>query len=199
MSDDLVNQLTLNFLINKQQLQKLNKKPKEYDKSVEIQTYEPRIKKLFSDLLVSHPPDDLLFDVKNTFDIFIEKSIYYLKTHDENERIEIERNMHTSDQLIKEDIDYEREERDIEKGNYEEISECEKSKEDEDEDEDEEDEPIIVHGKNKIPTNGVEDMQKLPLNWFENVRQTYKKNQIIPRKKEPTMFEPTFRDIKKKI
>ena len=29
MSDDLVNQITLNFLISKQQLQKLNKKTKE--------------------------------------------------------------------------------------------------------------------------------------------------------------------------
>ena len=29
MSDDLVNQLTLNFLISKQQLQKLNKKTKD--------------------------------------------------------------------------------------------------------------------------------------------------------------------------
>jgi len=85
MSDDLVNQLTLNFLISKQQLQKLNKKTKEtteQQKIKEIQKYNDRIKLLFTKLLVSKPPDDLLFEVKIAFDTFIEKSIYYLKAHD---------------------------------------------------------------------------------------------------------------------
>jgi hypothetical protein len=56
MSDDLVNQLTLNFLISKNQLQKLNKKIKE-DASQLIQTdkelYGNRIKQLFNDLLIN--------------------------------------------------------------------------------------------------------------------------------------------------
>jgi len=50
-------------------------------------------------------------------------------------------------------------------------------------------------------SKGVDDIQKLPLDWFQNIRQNYKKNQIIPMKKEQNIIftETTFRDIKKKI
>ena len=51
MSDDLVNQLTLNFLISKNQLQKLNKKLKdttEIKRKSDKEIYEDRIKKLFN-------------------------------------------------------------------------------------------------------------------------------------------------------
>ena len=53
MSDDFVNQLTLNFLISKQQLQKLNKKVKENSDQIkvkEIQKYRKRIITLFHNL-----------------------------------------------------------------------------------------------------------------------------------------------------
>jgi hypothetical protein len=68
MSNDLVNQLTLNFLISKTQLQKLNKKIKDtsdQERLREIHKYNERIKNLFCDLLVSQSPDDLLLEVKN--------------------------------------------------------------------------------------------------------------------------------------
>jgi hypothetical protein len=231
MSDDLVNQLTLNFLISKKQLQKLNKKVKETSdqtKIREMQEYNDRIKKLFCDLLVCEPPDDLLYEVKNSFDIFIEKSIYYLRAHDNNTLLENERTTNIKDD-IQEDIDYEREEREIEKGNYEENcdnneldeneeedeEENEEDEEDEEEDEEEIEEeeeednkiedykynldtnnyishdPVIVKRKYKKATTsiGVDDIQKLPIDWFQNVRQNYKKNQIIPRKKEPIIAE----------
>jgi len=227
MSDDLVNQLTLNFLISKQQLQKLNKKGKELAserKNRETKEYSDRIKTLFSDLLVCNPPDDLLYEVKMAFDTFVEKSIYYFKAHDNTDNLEQERT-----QIIHEDIDYDKEEREIEKGNYKErtndIEDIEELEDNELEDgynedsEDEEEEdynkisnklttdktinhsPIVVQSKYRNQTNsiGVEDIQKLPLDWFENVRQNYKKNQILPRKKESTIIEPTFREIKKKI
>lgn len=247
MSDDLVNQLTLNFLISKQQLQKLNKKVKETSdqrKIRETQEYSDRIKILFSDLLVCQPPDDLLFEVKTAFDTFIEKSIYYFKAHDNSEDLEKERSYE-----IHQDIDYEKEEREIEKGNFKERinnneeddedneddnddyqnkeeleygynNDNEEDKEDEEEDEEEDNNnnntfykttneynktinhtPIVVTSKYKKPTKsvGVDDIQKLPLDWFENVRQNYKKNQIIPRKKESSIVEPTFSDLKKKI
>ena len=219
MSDDLVNQLTLNFLISKKQLQKLNKKVKETSDQKrlrEIQEYNERIKKLFCDLLVCQAPDDLLFEVKNTFDNFIEKSIYYFRIHDENNELEIERNKNIKDD-IQEDIDYEREEREIEKGNYEESFDNDKieedeNEEDENEEEKEEDnslqtnnyilsEPVIVKHKYKKETTsiGVDDIQKLPVDWFQNVRENYKKNQIIPRKKEPIIAEKQFKNVKKKI
>jgi hypothetical protein len=235
MSDDLVNQLTLNFLISKNQLQKLNKKVKETTdqrRLREMQEYNERIKQLFCDLLVCQAPDDLLFEVKNTFDNFIEKSIYYFRAHDNNKQLEIERNINLKDD-IQEDIDYEREEREIEKGNYDENDEendendddddendddenDENDENDDDEENDDEDkeqsnslqtnnpilhEPVIVKSKYKKATTsvGVDDIQKLPVDWFQNVRQNYKKNQIIPRKKEPTIVEQPLKNVKKKI
>ena len=33
-------------------------------------------------------------------------------------------------------------------------------------------------------SNGVDDIHKLPVDWFHNVRQNYKLTQILPRKKE---------------
>lgn len=213
MSDDLVNQLTLNFLISKQQLQKLNKKVKETSserKMRETQEYIDRIKRLFNDLLVCQPPDDLLFEVKMSFDTFIEKSIYYFKAHDNNEALEIERNA-ISNQVIQDDIDFEKEEREIEKGNYTERTNGDEEDGDGDgedgdgedgddnddgynednEQEQEEDDgdeeqltnnntPIVVSHKYKKTTNsvGVDDIQKLPLDWFQTVRQNYKKNKI---------------------
>jgi len=235
MSDDLVNQLTLNFLISKNQLQKLNKKVKETSdqrRLREMQEYNERIKQLFCDLLVCQAPDDLLFEVKNTFDNFIEKSIYYFRAHDNNKKLEIERNTNLKDD-IQEDIDYEREEREIEKGNYDENDEendeenddendeenYENDDENENDDEKENDvddkeqsnslqtnnpilhEPVIVKSKYKKPSTsvGVDDIQKLPVDWFQNVRQNYKKNQIIPRKKEPTIVEQPLKNVKKKI
>ena len=245
MSDDLVNQLTLNFLISKQQLQKLNKKNKEtadQTKLREMNEYSERITKLFNDLLVCQGPDDLLFEVKNTFDNFIEKTIYYFKTHDANKLLENERR-----DDIQEDIDYEKEEREIENGNYKEIcdeseydendlSEQDEEQEEQDEQQDEEQEqqdeeqeeqdeqheeqeesdkkehnhnnnetiahePVIVKSKYKKSTSsvGVDDIQKLPVDWFQSVRQDYKKNQIIPRKKEPTIVGENIKYVKKKI
>ena len=228
MSNDLVNQLTLNFLISKTQLQKLNKKIKDtsdQERLREIHKYNERIKNLFCDLLVSQSPDDLLLEVKNTFDSFIDKAIYYFKAHDNNIELEMERTD------IKDDIDYEREEREIEKGNYIERQEFEEEQEEEEEEEQELEEqeleeqeleeqelegregregreetskhihnPVIVKSKYRATQSlGVNDIQQLPFNWFENVQQNYKKNKIIPRKKEPIIVNPHFRDVQKKI
>ena len=208
MSEDLVNQLTLNFLISKNQLQKLNKKIKE-DASDLLKTdkeiYGSRIKQLFNDLIKDQSPDDLMIDVRNSFDLFINKCIYYLKECDHNELLEKERGE------ISEDINFEQEERDIELGKY-----VENSNEQEEEDEEEEDEEEqeldeekelskqpTLHIKekytNKTKSQGVEDIQKLPLNWFNNVRQNYKKNQIIPRRTEIKFTDGSINNGKKKI
>ena len=41
------------------------------------------------------------------------------------------------------------------------------------------------YSNNKVTkSKGVEDIHKLPLDWFNTTRQNYKINQIIPRKKE---------------
>ena len=218
MSEDLVNQLTLSFLISKKQLQKLNKRLKETTETSRMsdkEIYNERIKNLFNDLLVDKPPTNLLQEVQTGFDFFLDKCIYYFKASDNNELLEKERtniNDEQSHDIIHDDIDYEKEERDIENGNYKEHSdEDEEEEEQEEEEEDSEEEnvkeehihqpTVIVKTKYKKPTNsvGVDDIQKLPLDWFQNVRQSYKKNNIIPRKKEIVFQEETFRDQKKKI
>jgi hypothetical protein len=127
MSDDLINQLTLNCLISKHQLEKLNKKIKESaenSRKTNTEIYGQRITQLFNDLLVNEPPTRLLHEVKIGFDFFIDKCIYYFKAVDNNELLEKERvdddDDDSTSNIIQDDIDYEREEREIEKGNYEE-------------------------------------------------------------------------------
>jgi hypothetical protein len=230
MSNDLVNQLTLNFLISKNQLQKLNKKVKENSNQIkvkEMQQYRKRITTLFNNLLDCQPPDDLLFEVKLAFDTFIDKSIYYFKAHDNSKQLENER---LNKDIIHDDIDFEKEENYNVKSNkecdVEEFDvECDKEfgvkdfdlecdtnntveNDKDDKDDEEENQKKCISYDNIIVKNkytksshsiGVDDIQKLPLNWFENLRQNYKQNNIIPRKKEVTISEQAFSDVKKKI
>jgi hypothetical protein len=231
MSDDLVNQITLNFLISKNQLQKLNKKVKDNSDQIkvkEIQKYRKRIITLFNNLLDCQPPDDLLFEVKLACDSFIDKSIYYFKAHDNSIQLENER---LNEDIIHDDIDFEKEDNDKEpkctkeeeeESGYEEAGYEEDDEEDDEEEDDEEkdneekddeekkqdEEKSTYNNNNVIVKNkyansshsiGVDDIQKLPLNWFQNVRQNYTQNHIIPRKKEVTISEQAFRDVKKKI
>jgi hypothetical protein len=192
MSDEdnaYVNQLTLNFLISKNQLQKLNKL-KQKEEILEPEYDKKRIYKLFNQLLNNDKPVDLLEDVKTCFDAFIEKSVYYLEIHDKNETIQNELTTSISDEEdIKEDIDFEEEEDIKDDIDFEE-------EEDEDIKEDIKDViPYIKYSKKKTASNGVEDIHKLPVDWFNSTRQNYKINQIIPRKKE-IVIDNTF--IKKK-
>ena len=251
MSEDFINQLTLNFLISKHQLQKLNKKVKENadtSRKTDKELYGQRITKLFNDLLVNEPPDTLLQDVQIGFDLFMDKCIYYLKAVDNNDLFEKARtDDYPSDNIIHDDIDYEKEGNSIERGNYKEEdlkwgvrgfpvkedgSEEEEDSEEEGSEEEEEEDggvnpvvkggikpvkedggvlnpveyggirglPVVKHKLYKKNTSvGVDDIQKLPLDWFQNVKENYKKNQIIPRKKYITFEEQPFRDPKKKI
>ena len=249
MSEDFINQLTLNFLISKHQLQKLNKKVKENadtSRKTDKELYGQRITKLFNDLLVNEPPDTLLQDVQIGFDLFMDKCIYYLKAVDNNDLFEKARtDDYPSDNIIHDDIDYEKEGNSIERGNYKEedlkwgvrgfpVKEDGSEEEDDSEEDDSEEEedggvnpvvkgsikpvkedggvlnpvenggirglPVVKHKLYKKNTSvGVDDIQKLPLDWFQNVKENYKKNQIIPRKKYITFEEQPFRDPKKKI
>ena len=249
MSEDFVNQLTLNFLISKHQLQKLNKKVKENadtSRKTDKELYGQRITKLFNDLLVNEPPDTLLQDVQIGFDLFMDKCIYYLKAVDNNDLFEKARtDDYPSDNIIHDDIDYEKEGNSIDRGNYKEedlkwgvrgfpVKEDGSEEEDDSEEDDSEEEedggvnpvvkgsikpvkedggvlnpvenggirglPVVKHKLYKKNTSvGVDDIQKLPLDWFQNVKENYKKNQIIPRKKYITFEEQPFRDPKKKI
>jgi hypothetical protein len=143
--------------------------------------------------LNNNKPDDLLEDVKVCFDAFIEKSIYYLEIHDKNESIQNERTGEVADEdvlakAVEEDINYDKEYDDDD--------------EEDDFNDDEDDDAVVAHAvvadavesvivkkintkySKKNISNGVDDIHKLPLDWFNTTRQNYKQNQIIPRKKE---------------
>ena len=122
MSNELVDQLTLNLLISKTQLQKLNKKIKETtdnNRKTDKEIYGERIKELFSDLLVDNKPEDLLQDVETGFQFFLDKCIYYFKVRDTNKSLEEEQDVvedvvenvveEVVDDSIKDDIDYDKE------------------------------------------------------------------------------------------
>ena len=66
MSDDFVNQLTLNCLISKTQLLKLNRHLKENTETIKKtnkEIYGDRVKQLFEDLLVDKPIDNVVQEV----------------------------------------------------------------------------------------------------------------------------------------
>ena len=212
MSDDLVNQITLNFLISKQQLQKLNKKIKQKEEDVlktDMEIYKHQIVELFTKMINNELPDDLLEDVNHSYNYFIEKSIYYLKMRVPH--------VTTSEDLKEEDdkssSDKEEEDKSLEENSdkdtvaslEEEDYSCSDKEEDEEEEEEEEDikkYPTVYKKNNKnTKSKGVDNIQQLPLDWFNKVRQTYKQNQIIPRQKdkEVVLESPTnYKNIEKK-
>ena len=119
INDDFINQMTLKFLISKNQLTKLNKNIQQTQinkRTSDIIKYKTRINELFHDLLNNNIPDDLLSDVQTTFNIFVNKSIYYFKAHDtcihENyKKINGDNDTYDND-------NFEKEQHDIENGNY---------------------------------------------------------------------------------
>ena len=212
MSDDLVNQITLNFLISKQQLQKLNKKikQKEEDKmKTDMEIYKEQFVELFNKMVNDDFPDDLLEDVKHSYTYFVEKSIYYLKM-----RSNTNNTSNTNEKSEQESSDNERSEEEESSANEEssdnEISEEEINSNERSEDEelieeeinanDEEDlsasnnkykikpQPqsttIYKKVKKNTTSKGVDNIEQLPLDWFTKVRQTQKQHNIIPRKKD---------------
>jgi hypothetical protein len=185
MSEDYVNQLTLNFLISKTQLDKLNKKrhsDKQQTMKTEKEIFREEIYQLFDDLFDENVPTDLLNDVKDAYEHFIAKSIYYFKVRQNNKEEE------GGD--IKEDINYDKEYNDNEYNDNEYNDDNEENEENDEEDLDPievEEKPNLVHKKhpNKYKlTEGSEDIHKLPLDWFKTTRKNYTMNQILPRKKE---------------
>jgi hypothetical protein len=81
MSESLVNQLTLNYLISKQQLSKLNKKIKEdrdQERISDKDNYKHELLDLFTKLL-NGEQIDVSEEIKYAFNYFVDKSSYYFK------------------------------------------------------------------------------------------------------------------------
>jgi hypothetical protein len=86
MSVSLVNQITLDCLLNKEMINKhlKNKKTKTENKE-ERKFYRKRTYNLFKELITGNVPNDLLPDVKYAYDNFVNASIHYFKTIDNND------------------------------------------------------------------------------------------------------------------
>ena len=91
MSQAYVNQLTINCLVNKDMINKhVNKKQLKKEQKEEIKFYRKRTYNLFKEIINGTPPEDLLPDVKYAYDNFINASIHYFKTIDNNDIIQAE-------------------------------------------------------------------------------------------------------------
>ena len=86
-SNDFVNQITLNCLISKSQLMKINntkiKKNINSERNKKIKKYNSQLIKLFENLLNKTEPSNLFDDVKTSYVHFIDKAIIYLENDDE--------------------------------------------------------------------------------------------------------------------
>ena len=93
MSEAFVNQVTLDCLLNKEMFNNhiRSKKAKQLNKE-DIKFYKKRIYNLFREIISGKTPEDLLPDVKYAYDSFLNSSIHYFKTIDNNDLIQSEYN-----------------------------------------------------------------------------------------------------------
>ena len=197
MSDDLVNQITLNFLISKSQLHKLNNKIKQKEQDTmksDKEIYKEQINELFTKCLNDEFPNDLLQDVRNSFTYFIEKSVYYLKLK-ANRSNEEELSDNEEELTVASLEELSDNEEELTVASLEDLSDNEAEAEsledlsDNEEEESLEVKPQRVYKKTTKPSHseGVDDINKLPLDWFTKVKyQNLKQNQNLIEKKNIT-------------
>jgi hypothetical protein len=90
-SEDMINQITLNCLISKSQLMRINngkiKKNMDAERNKKINKYRNELVKLFDDLLNKRELSSLFDDVKISYIHFIDKAIIYLDNLENDEKI----------------------------------------------------------------------------------------------------------------
>ena len=91
MSQSLINQITLDCLLNKEMMGKhvMKQREKQIDKQ-DFQFYKKRILHLFEELISNDYTEDLSPDVKYAYDTFIKTSINYFKIVDNNDLLQEE-------------------------------------------------------------------------------------------------------------
>ena len=91
MSQSFVDQITLDFLLNKEMMGKhvMKQREKQIDKQ-DFQFYKKRILHLFEELISNDYTEDLSPDVKYAYDTFIKTSINYFKIVDNNDLLQEE-------------------------------------------------------------------------------------------------------------
>lgn len=103
MSEDFVNNITLNYLISKSQLNKLNKAKQVKDNNVknEKELYKNEIMTIFSELMEKdNSCVNVLQEVKNGFEYFVEKTIYHIKMQKMTQEQEESRGKHNEKIIV---------------------------------------------------------------------------------------------------
>lgn len=100
MSESLINQITLDCLLNKKMYnsQIKNNKTKQINHE-ERRFYRKRIYNLFKDMISENSPDSLLLDVKYAYENYINATINYFKIIDSNDIIQGEHDSETNEDL----------------------------------------------------------------------------------------------------
>lgn len=93
MSNHLVNQITLDCLLNKEIMGKhvMKQREKQINKD-ELNFYRKRIFNLFKEMICNKSPADMPPDLKYAYDTFIKTSIDYFKIADNNDLLQEEYN-----------------------------------------------------------------------------------------------------------
>lgn len=91
MSQSLVNQITIDCLLNRESMGKhvMKQREKQINKD-EFNFYRKRIYNLFKELISNKSPPDMPSDVKYAYDTFIKSSIHYFKVADNNDLLQDE-------------------------------------------------------------------------------------------------------------
>jgi hypothetical protein len=91
MSQSLVNQITLDCLLNKETMGKhlMKQREKQINKE-EVNFYRKRIYNLFKEIISNKSPSDMPPDVKYAYDTFIKTTINYFKITDNNDILQDE-------------------------------------------------------------------------------------------------------------
>ena len=91
MSDDFLNRVTLDCLLNKDMYSSQIKNKKDQALSKEDKRfYRKRIYNLFKEIISGKQPSDLFLDVKSTYDTFVKTAINYFKAIDRSDIIQSE-------------------------------------------------------------------------------------------------------------
>ena len=91
MSQSLVNQISLDCLLNKETMGKhlMKQREKQINKD-ELNFYRKRIYNLFKEIISNKSPSDMPPDVKYAYDTFIKTTINYFKVIDNNDLLQEE-------------------------------------------------------------------------------------------------------------
>lgn len=91
MSQSLVNQITIDCLLNREAMGEhvMKQREKQINKE-ELNFYRKRIYNLFKEIISNKPPSDMPPDVKYAYDTFIKASIHYFKVADNNDLLQEE-------------------------------------------------------------------------------------------------------------